>query len=86
MESCFVPVNFTISLTPPFLRFPAGTTLKAIDAGISEDIQYCDNDNGDDEEPSESGNDRYIAVPRREMTKHDINIGFAQRVVDFTDL
>ena len=64
----------------------AGIALKDINAGIPEDKDDSEKDNGDDDQPSESGIERYIAVPRQEITKQDITIGFEQSATDLPAL
>ena len=64
----------------------AGIALKDINAGIPEDKDDSEKDTGDDDQPSESGIERYIAVPRQEITKQVITIGLEQSATDLPAL
>ena len=63
-----------------------GIALKDINAGIPEDKDDSEKDTGDDDQPSESGIERYIAVPRQEITKQVITIGLEQSATDLPAL
>ena len=60
--------------------------MKDINAGIPEDKDDSEKDTGDDDQPPESGIERYIAVPRQEITKQDITIGLEQSATDLPAL